>query len=169
MALKPDYFPYGVQHIDWYVNVAVEKGQFLCINTATSPSGAGMDQSEGVAFKHLTGGGGSSAGVASGVTAPLGFCMTDVRSIDFTREHLNQYKDEQGLNAKVWILGDGCWVVTDQIRAGITPAIGEKAILAPSGQLTNVGTHGTSGAYEVGRFLSVKDENGFAKVLVNIR
>lgn len=169
MALKPDYFPYGVQHVDWYVNVAVEKGQFLCINTATSPSGAGMDQSEGVAFKHLTGGGGSSAGIASGVTAPLGFCMTDVRSIDLTREHLNQYKDEQPLGSKVWILGDGCWVVTDQIRAGITPAIGEKAILAPSGQLTNVGTHGTSGAYEVGKFLSVKDENGFAKVLVSIR
>lgn len=167
MALKPDYFPYGVQHIDWYVNVAVEKGQFLCINTSTAPSGAGMDQSEGVAFKHTTAA--TDGGVASGAVAPLGFCMTDVRSIDFTREHLNQYKDEQGLNSKVWILGDGCWVVTDQIRAGITPTVGQKAILAPSGQLTNVGSHGVSGAYEVGKFLTVKDENGFAKVLVSIR
>ena len=169
MALKPDYFVGGVQHVDFYMNVAGEKGQFVCINTATAPSGAGMDQSEGVAFKHLTGGAGSSAGVASGVTAPLGFLMTDVVSVDLTRQHLNQYKDEVQVGSKVWILGDGCWVVTDQIRAGITPAIGEKAILAPSGQLTNVGTHGTSGAYEVGRFLSVKDENGFAKVLVSIR
>ena len=168
MALKPDYSPDGVQHIDFYMNVTAEKGQFVCINTSTSPSGAAMDQSEGVAFKHTTAGT-PGAGVASGAVAPLGFVMTDVVSSDLTRLHSNQYKDETQIGSKVWILGDGCWVVTDQIRAGITPAIGEKAILAPSGQLTNVGSNGVSGAVEVGRFLSVKDENGFAKVLVSIR
>lgn len=167
MAIKPDYFVGGVQHVDFYMNVTGEKGQFVCINTATSPSGAAMDQSEAVAFKHTTAG--LDAGVASGATAPLGFLMTDVVSLDLTRQHINQYKDEVQIGSKVWILGDGCWVVTDQIRPGITPAIGQKAILAPSGMLTNVGSSATSGAVEVGRFLSVKDENGFAKVLVSIR
>ena len=167
MALKPDFFLGGVQHVDWYMNVAGEKGEFVCINNATSPSGAGMDQSEAVAFKHLTAGG--DGGVASGVVRPLGVLMTDVVSIDLTRQHINQYKDEVSIGSKVWILGNSNWVVTNAIRAGITPAIGDTAILAPSGQLTNVGSHGVSGAQAVGRFLSVKDENGYAKVLVDIR
>lgn len=167
MALKPDYFIGGTQYVDWYMNVTAEKGEFVCINTATSPSGAAMDQSESVAFKHTTAG--TQGGVASGAVRPLGVLMTDVVSIDLTRQHLNQYKDEVQIGSKVWILGNGSWVVTNAIRAGITPAIGETAILAPSGQLTNVGSHGTSGAVAVGRFHSVKDENGYAKVLVDIQ
>lgn len=168
MALKPDLGLFGVQHVDFYMNVAGEKGEFLCINTATSPSGSAMDQSEAVAFKHTTASA-VAGGVASGAVRPLGVLMTDVVSIDPTRQHLNQYKDEVLLGSKVWILGNANWVVTNAIRAGITPAIGETAILAPSGQLTNVGSHGVSGAVAVGRFLSVKDENGFAKVLVDIQ
>lgn len=167
MALKPDYFIGGTQYVDWYMNVTAEKGEFVCINTSTSPSGAAMDQSEAVAFKHTTAG--TQGGVASGAVRPLGVLMTDVVSIDLTRQHLNQYKDEVQIGSKVWILGNGSWVVTNAIRAGITPAIGETAILAPSGQLTNVGSHGVSGAVAVGRFHSVKDENGYAKVLVDIQ
>lgn len=168
MALKPDLWIGAVQHVDFYMNVAGEKGEFVCINTSTSPSGAGMDQSEGVAFKHTTAST-IAGGVASGAVRPLGVLMTDVVSVDLTRQHLNQYKDEAQVGSKVWILGNNSWVVTNAIRAGITPAIGETAILAPSGQVTNVGSHGVSGAVAVGRFLSVKDENGYAKVLVDIQ
>jgi hypothetical protein len=167
MALKPDYFIGGTQYVDWYMNVTAEKGEFVCINNATSPSGAAMDQAEAVAFKHTTAG--ADGGAASGVVRPLGFLMTDVVNIDLTRQHLNQYRDEVQIGSKVWILGNGSWVVTNAIRAGITPTIGQTAILAPSGQLTNVGSHGTSGAQAVGRFHSIKDENGYAKVLVDIQ
>lgn len=168
MALKPDYnFKNAVQHVDWYMNVAGEKGEFVCINTSTSPSGAAMDQSEAVAFKHLTAG--ADGGAASGVTRCLGVLMTDVVSIDLTRQHLNQYRDEVQVGSKVWILGNGAWVVTNKIRAGVNPTVGQTLNLGVSGELTNVGTHGTSGVTAVARALSIKDENGFMKVLVDIQ
>jgi hypothetical protein len=57
--------------------------------------------------------------------------------------------------------------VTDQVVSGVTPVAGDPAYLGPLGQFTNTQPGGNAGA-QVGRFLSAKDEKGFAKVEVNL-
>lgn len=90
---------------------------------------------------------------------PLGVLMNDVVSIDQTRQHLNQHKDEVQVNSKVTLMKQGT-VVTNMIAG--TPAAGDRAYLTGTGIITN--TQPINEAPIVGRFLSVKDQNGYAKV-----
>ena len=95
----------------------------------------------------------------------------------------------KGGKVTIW---NKCTVVTDRIYPGITVAGGDVAYAAPSGYISNrvhyapwgswtrnqilaSGTHDVSvqippDFYDlaVGRFLSSKDEDGFAKVSVNL-
>ena len=78
---------------------------------------------------------------------PLGIILNDVVDIDQTRQHINWHKDE---------------VVTDKVTG--SPA---------AGSIAYVNTDGTIGAQvgnsvAVGRFLSSKDSDGYAKVAINL-
>jgi len=147
MALKGDRHELDTD-ISFFINVTAEKGQLLC--TSTVASGAAMDNSAALAT------------TASGTNIPLGVILNDVVNIDQTRQHLNWHKDEVQLGSKCTILTKGT-VVTDQITG--TPTAGMVAYLNTGGTV-GAQAHGETAA--VGRFLSTKDADGYAKVSINL-
>ena len=89
--------------------------------------------------------------------------LNDVVDLDLTRQHINLAKDEMQKGGKVLLLRRG-FVVTDQISGSIT--LGELAYFHVNGALTSATAY--SGSTAVGRWLSKKDADGFAKVDINI-
>lgn len=175
MALKPDRT--GLEsYIDFFMNeatcikssTAAERGGIVCISTVGS--GAAMDQSGQLCTYNAD-------ARASGVR-PLGVLMNDMVNLDLTRQHINWHKDEIQKGGKVTIWPKG-WVVTDWIYPGTTPTAGQPAYVAHSGYIANSdlcsatdsGPEGSgtgTSRRKIGMFLSSKDEDGFAKVAVNL-
>ncbi len=153
MALKADRSIVFPEDISYYMNQAAERGVMLI--HSSSGSGAAMDQAE--AYVAL------GTGQAVSGTKPAGLLMCDVVNYDLTRQHINWAKDEVQLGGKVPLLRHG-WVVTDQISG--TPTAGDPCYYTSVGLLTP--TDPGSGT-QVGRFLSKKDADGFAKVEILIR
>lgn len=152
MALKPQRnIDAGGYEINFHMSMVAEKGLFVVHDT--SGSGAAMDQAEANVV--------IPTGGVSG-TNPAGLLLCDVVDIDPTRQHINQHKDEVQVNSKVTLMRQG-WVVTDQIVG--TPTAGDKVYYDSAGQLRP--TDPTNGVV-VGRFLSSLDEDGYAKVYINI-
>ena len=91
--------------------------------------------------------------------------MCDVVNLDLTRQHENWHKEEvqQGGKVTIW---SKCTVVTNMIYPGQTPTAGQTAYVGHSGYISNSDFIG--GNLVVGRFLSTKDEDGYAKVSVNL-
>jgi hypothetical protein len=149
MALKGDRRELDTD-ISYFMNETASRG--VVVSVSTQGSGAAMDNSSAVA---------TVAAEASGAVA-LGVLLNDVVNIDQTRQHLNWHKDEVQQGSKVTILSKG-FVVTDQISG--TPSAGDTAYLADSGKISG-SQDGTAPA--VGRFLSTKDADGYAKVSINL-
>ncbi len=148
MALKSDRYELQTD-ISFFYNAGVaERGVVVC-HGATVGSGAAMDQGVNLATKSTTG-------------EPLGVLLNDVVNKDLTRTHLNQHKDEVQKGGKVTILRKG-YVVTDAVTG--TPTVGDKAYrcTVTGGNFSTV----ASGTL-VGSFLSTLDEDGYAKVEVNL-
>lgn len=134
---------------------ATNRGVVLC----------GVTSGSGVAV-------GSKAGGSDLLASPsgsrvTGLLLNDVVSVDQTRYHKNFQKDETLINERCTLLRKGR-VTTDQISG--TPAEGDKAYLTTNGQLTPTlsATGGLVATPKVGEFRSIKDENGFAAVDVNL-
>lgn len=144
--------PYGT-NIEFFMNVTGERGIVLVHDT--SGSGEALDQ--GVAVVKIP------TGTASG-TVPAGLLMGDVVNKDLTQTHLNSYKDEVQVGSKVCLLRKG-WVVTNMITNGVAPTAGSDAYCDQDGKLRITNTGGLT---KVGKFLSSKDEDGYAKVEINI-
>lgn len=153
MALKGDRVVVA-QDISWFMNEAAIRGGIVSVSTAGS--GAGMDQSAQLATYKA-----NSSGAV-----PLGVLFNDMVDIDVTRTHVNHHKDEVLKGNKVTIMMIG-QVVTNSLLSGITVSAGDKAYLSSSGSITNV-NHGATTTPLVGKFMTKKDENGFARVWVNI-
>lgn len=149
MALKGDRHEFDTD-ISYFMNETASKGVIVSVNT--QGSGSAMDSSFALATVKAN---------ASGVF-PLGVLLNDVVDIDQTRQHLNGHKDEVQKGGKVTILTKG-FVVTDKISG--TPTAGATAYLANSGLISATQA---AGALPVGRFLSTKDADGYAKVSVNL-
>jgi ApbE superfamily uncharacterized protein (UPF0280 family) len=149
MALKGDRHELDTD-ISYFMNETASRG--VVVSVSTQGSGAAMDNASAVA---------TVAAEASGAVA-LGVLLNDVVNIDQTRQHLNWHKDEVQQGSKVTILTKG-FVVTDQISG--TPSAGDVAYLADSGLIAG-SQDGTAPA--IGRFLSTKDADGYAKVSVNL-
>ena len=154
MALKADRYEESTDISFFYNEGVATRGGAVVLDAAVA-SGAAMDQG-GNKVKYGT------AGV------PVGILLNDVVNKDLTRTHLNQYKDEVQKGGKVTVLTRG-WVLTDMIETSIDPAAGDIAYISASeaGDLTNVAP-GSSGSLAVGRFMSQKDADGYAKVYVNL-
>ena len=154
MALKADRYEESTDISFFYNEGTATRGGAVVLDAALA-SGAAMDQG-GNKVKYGT------AGV------PVGILLNDVVDKDLTRTHLNQYKDEVQKGGKVTVLTRG-WVLTDMIETSIDPAAGDIAYVSASeaGDLTNVAP-GSSGNLAVGRFMSQKDADGYAKVYVNL-
>jgi hypothetical protein len=158
MALKSDRYELQTD-ISFFCDTVLDRGLVVVYQDGTG-SGAAMDQ--GVALV--------AAEAADADSVPAGILLNDVVNKDLTRTHLNQHKDEVQKGGKVTILRKG-YVVTNAIETGVTPGVGDVAYLSDAtsgaevGYLSNaVGTNGKV----VGRFLSAKDADGYAKVEVNL-
>ena len=155
MALKADRHELDVE-ISFFCNVAdLERGGILVLDTVGS--GAAMDQA-GAKVKYA---------VATNALFPVGILLNDTVNLDLTRQHINWHKDEVQKGGKVSILKKG-WVVTNLISG--TPAAGLGAFVSDD-NAGYIGTQAsvTDGKYiQIGRFMSTKDEDGYAKVEVNL-
>lgn len=149
MALKGDRNELDTE-VTYFMNETASRG--AVVSVSTQGSGSAMDSASSVA---------TVAAEASG-SLPLGVLLNDVVNIDQTRQHLNWHKDEVQQGSKVTILSKG-FVVTDQISG--TPSAGDTAYLADAGKISG-SQDGTAPA--VGRFLSTKDADGYAKVSINL-
>ena len=108
------------------------------------------------------------AAAPSGKVA-VGILLNDMVNIDLTRQHLNQHKDEVQKGGKVTLLNKG-WVVTNSLE-GTDPNAGDLAYISHSGNLSaDAGLAGSDATNEmiVGRFLSDVDEDGYAKVFIDL-
>jgi len=154
MALKADRYEESTDISFFYNEGTATRGGAVVLDAALA-SGAAMDQG-GNKVKYGT------AGV------PVGILLNDVVNKDLTRTHLNQYKDEVQKGGKVTVLTRG-WVLTNMIEDSIDPAAGEIAYISASeaGDLTNAAP-GSSGSLAVGRWMSQKDADGYAKLYVNL-
>ncbi len=156
MALKPDRNPVHVD-ISHFLNETAERGSFVCHTSTANASGAAMDQGTNLV---------TVAANPSGLKV-CGILMCDMVNIDQTRQTINFHKDEVQKGGKVPVLKVG-QVVTNYVYPGVTPGVGDPAYAVHSGYLTS--TNGGSIATPlVGRFLSKKDEDGYAKVWINIQ
>jgi hypothetical protein len=148
------------------MDVAAERGGIVSV-TATEASGAAMDQSEATV-----------AYVAEPSGAyPLGLLLSEVVNLDLTRQHMNWHKEEVQIGGKVTVMTKGT-VVTDWIYPDHTPIPGEIAYVCDSGYIGNVDISldagqsldgvGVSSTRKVGRFVTIKNADGFAKVDINL-
>jgi len=98
---------------------------------------------------------------------PVGVLLNDVVNLDLTRQHINWHKDEVQKGGKVAVLKKG-YVVTNMITG--TPTAGALAYLddATAGNLTIKANVDSTEYIHVGRWMSTKDEDGYAKVEINL-
>lgn len=154
MALKSDRFEFQTDISFFYNEGTATRGGVVVHDTAGS--GAAMDQGVNlVKYAQVT---------AS--SRPVGILLNDVVNKDLTRTHLNQHKDEVQKGGKVTVLRKG-YVVTSNITGD--PAAGDPAYAChvTAGNIRK-DSPGSSGVLQVGRFLSSKDADGYAKVEVNL-
>lgn len=149
MALKGDRHEFDTD-ISYFMNEAATRGYLVSVST--QGSGSAMDSASSLVTVAANGSG----------AAVLGVLLNDMVDIDQTRQHVNWNKDEVVKGSKVTILTKG-FVVTDAISG--TPTAGQTAYLANSGKFTATPATGYA---TVGRFLSTKDADGFAKISVNL-
>lgn len=155
MALKGDRYE-GMTDVSFFMNdSSAAKGGVVVLSTGGS--GVALDQSKALV---------TYAASASG-TIPVGLLLNDMVNIDQTRQHINFHKNEVQKGGKVTVLTQG-WVVTDMITG--TPTAGAPAYLTAAGKVTPTqsATGGVVATPPVGRFLSTKDEDGYAKVSLNL-
>jgi hypothetical protein len=154
MALKADRNELDVD-ISFFMNETGEKGQLVVFSTAGS--GAAMDQANNLV----------TIAAAETDNIVVGVLLNDVVDIDLTRQHINWHKDEVQKGGKVSLLKKG-YIVTDMIEG--TPTAGALAFLddADTGKFAVEGSVATGDDTVVGRFMSIKDEDGYAKVEVNL-
>ena len=154
MALKMDRQVDAVD-ITYFLNEVAERGVVLSVKTGGSGIAMYSPKNEATV-----------AAAASGQGA-LGILMNDFVSVDRTRIPINWHRDQHSVGDKCTILTKG-WVVTNKVLGTINA--GNVAILAESGNLRGVGegTHLTAAQVRVGRFRSGKNEDGFAKVYIDL-
>jgi hypothetical protein len=158
MALKQDRSTLQTD-ISFFMNEVATRGGVVALSTAGS--GASMDNGSALV---------TYAADASG-KVPMGLLINDMVNLDLTRQHLNQHKDEVQKGGKVTLLTKG-WVVTNSLE-GTDPNAGDLAYLGHSGNLATSNivsddVDGDGSTRVCGRFLSDVDQNGYAKVYIDL-
>ena len=156
MALKADRIETQTD-VSFFMDETATRGVICTISSGGS--GVSMDDANAkVTARNAT---------ASG-SKPVGVLLNDVVNLDLTRQHINFHQDEVQKGSKVTLLQIG-QITTNNISG--TPAAGDPAYLGVSGVFSNAAVSDSNQEndyYRVGRFLSGKDQNSFAKVAVNI-
>ena len=155
MALKADRLELQTDISFFYNDDATTRGGVV-VHASTAGSGAAMDQGVNLVEEKAV----------VGSDTVVGILLNDVVNKDLTRTHLNFHKDEVQKGGKVTILRKG-YVVTNKITG--TPSAGDPAYAchANAGNIRK-DSPGSSGNLLVGRFLSSEDEDGYAKVEINV-
>jgi len=155
MALKADRHELDTDISFFYNEGTAERGGVVVLDTVGS--GAAMDQA-GAKVKYA---------VATNALFPVGVLLNDVVNLDLTRQHINWHKDEVQKGGKVSVLKKG-WVVTNLIAG--TPAAGLGAFVddGTAGYIATAAEVADGKYIQIGRFMSTKDEDGYAKVEVNL-
>jgi len=154
MALKSDRYELQTDISFFYNEGTATRGGVVVHDTAGS--GAAMDQGVNL-VKYAQ---------VNSASRPVGILLNDVVNKDLTRTHLNQHKDEVQKGGKVTVLRKG-YVVTSNITGNVSAGDPAYACHVNAGNL-RADSPGSSGVLQVGRFLSTKDEDGYAKVEVNL-
>jgi len=158
MALKADRYEESTDISFFYNEGTATRGGVVILADQGLASGAAMDQGENLV----------KYGTATKSDVPVGILLNDVVNKDLTRTHLNQHKDEVQKGGKVTIMTRG-WVVTSNITGSPTPGKVAYADSATKGNISVLaGTAQASGNLAIGRFMSNKDADGYAKVYVNL-
>jgi hypothetical protein len=157
MALKPD----RVEHLtdlSFFMNETGDRGVIVTFDVSNGgASGAAMDNSKAL-VRTPTG------TVGADFQKPAGLLLNDVVNLDLTRQHINYHKDEVQKGSKVLLLKRGT-VVTNCVSGTPTAAnIGASLYFNEDGFLTVSSTSSTV----VGRLLSIKDADGYAKVDIDV-
>lgn len=154
MALKSDRYELQTDISFFYNEGTATRGGVVVHDTAGS--GAAMDQGVNL-VKYAA---------VTATSRPVGILLNDVVNKDLTRTHLNQHKDEVQKGGKVTVLRKG-YVVTSSLTG--SPSAGDPAYAChvTAGNI-RPDSPGSSGVLQIGRFLSSKDEDGYAKVEVNL-
>lgn len=153
MALKPGRsYTFNDDDISFFMNTTGDPGFFVIHDTSLTGSGEALDDANQVV---------KLPGTASG-SRPAGLLITKVVNLDLTRQHVNWHKDEMNIGGKVTIARRG-WFLTNAVSGA--PTAGQPAYYNDGGELTPTAVAGVS---QVGRFLSAKDVDGYAKVEINI-
>lgn len=158
MALKTDRSTLQTD-ISFFMDEAATRGGIACLSTGGS--GAAMDQGEALV---------TYAALPSG-KVPVGLLINDMVDVDLLRQHVNQHKDEIQKGNKVTLLQKG-YVVTNNLE-GASPSAGDPAYVAHSGNisatdLSNDDSDDDGSTRLVGRFLSGVDQDGYAKVFIDL-
>lgn len=138
--------------ISYFMNETATRGGIVSLSTGGS--GVSLDQAVNVV---------TYAANSSG-KVPIGMLQNDVVNYDLTRQILNVHKDEVQIGGKVTLTKKG-WHVTDMIVG--TPAAGGSGYLSSSGYIQTVAATSLVNPY-VGRFMTTKDQDNFAKFELNI-
>jgi len=155
MALKPDRIELQTD-VSFFMDGVATRGGIASI--LTGGSGVSMDDSAAVVTYATT---------ASGCT-PVGVLLNDVVDLDLTRQHINWHKDEVQKGGKVTLLQVG-QITTSNVDG--SPSAGDPAYVGANGDFSATAPNDSDTEdeyYRVGRFLSSKDADGYAKVAVNI-
>ena len=156
MALKADRHVETTDISFFYNEGTATRGGVVVYCHQNTASGAAMDQGANL-VKYKT-------PVATDV--PVGILLNDVVNKDLTRTHLNEHKDEVQKGGKVTIMTKG-WVITSAVTG--TPTPGAMAYASTTGSIgTTAGIGYASGNLAVGRWMSYKDSDGYAKLHVNL-
>ena len=157
MALKADRYEESTDISFFYNEDVATRGGVVVLDAALA-SGAAMDQGANK-VKYAA---------VSATNVPVGILLNDVVNKDLTRTHLNQHKDEVQKGGKVTVLTRG-WVVTDKVTGDPSPGNVAYADSVTAGNISTIAsTAQASGNLAIGRFMSNKDADGYAKVYVNL-
>lgn len=153
MALKPDRIEF-YHDINWYFDAIAERGGIASVVTAGSGGYPG-DRRSVAAY----------AASPSGAK-PVGILIHDVIDYDTNRQHENYYKagHQDRIHTKSLVDRAGRYT-TNMIPSGVSPAGGDDAYLAASGNISNVQA---SGAPRVGRWQTSKDQDGYASIQLEL-
>lgn len=152
MALKGPRLDQGSHDLSFFMNAVAERGGIATISTVGS--GDAMDSASQVVAYAANGSG----------LKPVGLLKNDVVDKDLTQTHLDYYKDEVQVGSKVTLAERGDFL-TDMIVPGHVPSGGMTAYVGASGLLSVVNYGGSA---TVGYFKTKKDQDGFAKVHINL-
>ena len=156
MALKADRIETQTD-VSFFMDETATRG-VICTRSS-SGSGVAMDDANAKV---------TARNAAASGSKIVGGLLNDVVNLDLTRQHINFHQDEVQKGSKVTLLQIG-QITTNNISG--TPTAGDPAYLGVSGVFSPAAvtdSNQENSYYTVGRFLSGKDQSGYAKVAVNI-